>query len=446
MLTFSIIILSAILAVCIPLYPELTLSILKGELIIYIVLVLINILKTRRLTLFSTWIVAFVFIIWSDMTLTAYNYDNSTFATPIFFYLIGNACVLLGYVAYSRNSVKTINSNIVVTHPNYLLLFIIFSIVLYIYLQKDIILETLLFGRVLSDVKGAGSILVIITDGIGLLMPAVIAYYFVHVKRKSAIFAIVLALPMFIAQFIMATRFKLLFQLLPFLFITKIIKLKDITIKSTIVLLLCAGALSVTSSFMKENRNMSYLYYTADNSEYANDTYSDPYVALASNMSPEGIIHMAHLANRYFDNNPLMYGKETSFLLYFWVPRSIWENKPFPIDHWLIRKYENVADEHSTASGFLGELRADFGWFALIFAFFIGMIIKRCDNYVNYITSLKNTPFQITIATMLYPYFFFFVRSPITSTISISFAFLLYFIIKYCFCSTIRTKDDTTSN
>ena len=439
MLSIFIIILISLISTVIPLYPELTLSILKVNLVLYIILIFVDIATTKRITLFSTWIVSYIYIIWSDMVLTSYNYDNVIYSIPIFFYLIGNSCVLLGYTMNKKKTKKFSYTKQVVQHPNYLLLFIFLSVVVFLYLQLDTIKATMAHGRVLNSVKGSGNLLYSLVGGIGLVIPATIAYYFKFIKKKSIIYSIILVAPIFIFQFILSTRFKLLFQLLPFLFVSGVIKIKQLNIKSILVLCVCAILFSATSSFMKENRTAGYGNISQNDYIYTNDVSSDKFVELAKGMSPEGIINMAHLANRYFEVNDLKYGKEVSFLLYFWVPRSIWKNKPTPIDNWLIRKYEIVSDEHSSASGFLGELRADFGWFALIFAFGIGYIIMLCDNYIYNIMQHTPPPFQVTIATMLYPYFFFFVRSPITSTINLFFALLIYFIIVTFFCKKIKS-------
>ena len=158
----------------------------------------------------------------------------------------------------------------------------------------------------------------------------------------------------------------------------------------------------------------------------------DFYQTCAYNMSPEGIIYMAKKADEYFANNPLLYGRETAFLLYFWVPRSIWPDKPTQLGSWLIRKTENVSDEHSTSSGFMGELRADFGWFSLIFALFIGLLLNLCDQFIY---SFKNNENNIDyiIAAVLYCYFFFFVRSPITASMVLIGEFITFYIIKRVF-------------
>ena len=136
------------------------------------------------------------------MVLTSYNYDNVIYSIPIFFYLIGNSCVLLGYTMNKKKTKKFSYTKQVVQHPNYLLLFIFLSVVVFLYLQLDTIKATMAHGRVLNSVKGSGNLLYSLVGGIGLVIPATIAYYFKFIKKKSIIYSIILVAPIFIFQFI----------------------------------------------------------------------------------------------------------------------------------------------------------------------------------------------------------------------------------------------------
>ena len=427
-----LILISILLAVAIPFFPEYTYPILKAEVIIYVCIVIKDILNTRRFTLLHTWEIAFIFIIWSDMLLCAY--EDQTYTIPIFFYTLANSLVLIGYFAHRSNSRRDNTPPQTVSEYKWSLLFvIILCIILYLYYNYDKVLETLAFGRVLSKTLGSGTLMSTIIPALGMLLPAVIAYYFKHVVKGWVIFAILLALPIFIYQFIIATRFQLLFQVVPFFIILGFIKIKDIDVKSVTFILIFGIVLGWGSSYLKENRN-----YADNEAEYGQYTYTserqtDLLYNTAKELSPEGIIGMMGMADNYYKDHDLEYGKESAFMLYFWVPRSLWEEKPTPIDHWLIRKYEVVVEEHSTSLGFLGFLRADFGWIALLFALLWGIIIKRCDNYINSILNNQNPAFNYVFAASLYPYIFFAVRSPLTATQQLIFIYVIYVIFRYLF-------------
>ena len=139
---------------------------------------------------------------------------------------------------------------------------------------------------------------------------------------------------------------------------------------------------------------------------------------------------MTELANDYFSTHSLRYGRETSIILYFWVPRAIWPDKPTQLDHWLIREYnKRVPDGHSTASGFTGELRADFGMFSLFFVFVGGMLLRRGDAYVEQVF-LSSDNINKILAACFFPYVFFVVRSPLAATQTFIFELVIFFIIK----------------
>ena len=149
--------------------------------------------------------------------------------------------------------------------------------------------------------------------------------------------------------------------------------------------------------------------------------------------SNEGVVDMTSLMFDYFDNNDYLYGKSSLFITYFWVPRQLWPTKPTMIGHWLVRETRSgFGNAHSASFGFTGFLYTDFGMFSLIFIFFIGRALKYAENYKNIV--LKNKSYSMIIGAMLYPYIFFFVRSPITATMNfIGILFMYYFFKRLIF-------------
>lgn len=434
MLITLLIITSLLLALIIPFYPEFTYTILKIELILYVAILVKDIAVTRKFTLLHTWEVAFVFIIWSNMILSAADDHSHLYTNPIVFYLVANSIVLIAYFNYHPSKTITNKTIFISSGRNTeLLLFIAISLGLYLYFNYDKVVETLIFGRVLSKTLGSGSLLTTIIPALGMILPAIIAYYFKYIIKGNTIFAIILALPIFIYQFIIATRFQLLFQIFPFFIILGLIKIRKINFKSICFMVIFAIALGWGSSYLKENRNYASNDSVRGEYVYASEKRDDIFYSLADNLSSEGIIEMMSMADDYYKNHDLEYGKESAYMLYFWVPRSWWPEKPTPIDHWLIRKYEIVAEEHSTSVGFLGFLRADFGWFAILFALLWGIAIKQCDNYISRTLTTSTPSFSYVFAATLYPYIFFAVRSPQTATQQLIFIYFIYLIFKFIF-------------
>ena len=197
----------------------------------------------------------------------------------------------------------------------------------------------------------------------------------------------------------------------------------------------------VVSGLIKQIRNTSLVDYFNETHVRDSESNAPWLVNIAENMSPEGVVEMTVLSDDYFSKHEYHYGRESGFILYFWIPRFIWPSKPTQLDHWLIREYMVVSENHSSASGFTGELKADFGLFSLIFVFFIGYILKRLDDYVKMYLSYSDRSFNTVIASSIIPYVFFFVRSPLTSSYSFLFGIALFFFLRKVLCKNITSSD-----
>ena len=215
-------------------------------------------------------------------------------------------------------------------------------------------------------------------------------------------------------------------MILPWLILSGIINVGKQNIKNLVYVMAVAVFLSALSDFVKENRSLS-LSEMMNQQEYSSDKqYRDVFIGIADRMSPEGCVYMTRLAEDYYSTHSHEYGKEIGFMFYWVIPRAIWKDKPTPIDHWLIRKYENVPDQHSTASGFTGEIRADFGYWCLIVVFFWGWLLRYADAYVYNAFKDDSPRLEKLFASLIYPTVFFYVRSPLTATHSFMVEILIY--------------------
>nr|WP_302466385.1 hypothetical protein [Bacteroides intestinalis] len=355
-----------------------------------------------------------------------------------FFYLLmANNSVLLGYFCSGSKTTEKRRYKRVLTKNNTFIFLIVVCLFFYLYSSFAVVVKNLTSGRQVGDVLGASSLLGVMSTAMGLILPSLIAYYFRYVKQRSLWISFLLVLPIFVVQLLLATRFHLLFSMIPYLIIIGFIDLAKHSFKKNVIILLALLTLGGISSFLKNYRYKALLDISIEaEDEGQND--ENVTIRLAREMSPEGVVAMTQLANKYFDTHPLLYGKEISFILYFWVPRSIWPTKPTPIDHWLIRKYEKVPEGHSTASGFTGELRADFGIVSLFFVFFIGLLLKRGDVYIEDAFSSQYGSYEIVLAAILFPYVFFCIRSPLTATQSLIFELVLYKVFAMLYTKKIK--------
>jgi len=149
--------------------------------------------------------------------------------------------------------------------------------------------------------------------------------------------------------------------------------------------------------------------------------------------SIEGVIAANAKLVDYFETHDHMMGLSNSFILYFWVPRSVWPDKPQMLGYWFIRNYEDadIYDSgHSVSFSFAGDAYADFGFTGgLLFSLFLGFLLARFDQWVK--NKLADpTQYPLVLATLSYSFVFFFVRSPQTAAFNFLGILTVYFLIK----------------
>ena len=407
--------------------------ILEMQLVVYVVLIAVNYIQTKRFNLFQVWLAAFIFILHSEMLIIVDSNDTIGYLSPFFLFLMSNNLVLVGYGFVGNGKTKKRSVDIYQIYNKHRFAFLLVGLGVWFILGSIMdIQNNLLMGRQLEETVGSSDIFSVFTDAIGVILPALIAFMYRDEKGPKKWLHLVYVLPIFIVHIILATRFKLLFALVPYCIVIGAIDVVRPSKKMIISLLLVALVTSYISSFMKENRYKTMAELSNSNNYDEDDVPEDARwsVKLAAKMSPEGVIMMARYADVYFENHDLCYGKEIAHLFYRWVPRSLWKNKPMPIEHWLIRHYENVSEYHSTSSGYIGALRADFGWFSLLFAILIGVFLKKLDLYVSDVCRNRPNSIEIVVAAMIFAYVFFMVRSPITATYTFLYECVVYLIVK----------------
>lgn len=405
--------------------------------------------KTKSISLLFVWIMGFVFIILSEV-LTVNSFEGDSIS--ITFLLVANDVLLISYlIAGSKKGFWILQK---LPPPSKQQVYIInrkryiFSIVilygLYTYEGISAAVDNLLYGRQLVSTEGSGNVYGFMINAIPIILPSIIAYYVVYVKKKNFLYALLFVLPLFILLLLGATRYKLLFSVVPFCLTAGILQFKKLTIKSFSTIILFAGLLVFLSSWVKNTRNRTF----DERMEIFQDQKEDhEYSAISAKVlsygSPEGIVNMTHLANEYFSLNDLRYGECTGFLSYFWIPRSIWANKPTMLDHWLPLYYDpTLSEAYSSSSGFTGSLRADFGQeITICFMIIIGILMRRLDNELRKMNYGNTSNILSLFYVIFVPYVFFSVRSPITATFTLDAELIiLYVIYKFCCKKKILNK------
>lgn len=395
----------------------------------YIILIALDFFSSHRITLFQTWLGSFIFIIWSDMMIQSQNTSYNIYNESIVFLLLANNIFLIGYILYKpKQEIKKIENRV---FKNVKLIPFMLSIALAVYIvaMYKTVLDSLAEGRQTLELSSTQNLLNVIVTTFGLIIPVYSSFYYKFYSKRTY-YSLLFVLPVFAIQAVLGTRFKLLYMIIPYCVILNILDVRSMSKRKMIILGCLMVILVSVTNFIKEYRNMSIADALNISQLNENSTRDEGLLLkLAEKMSPEGIVRMTYLANDYFSNHELEYGKEIGQFVYFIIPRSIWKDKPSAIDYWLIRRYEVVEESHSTASGFTGEIRADFGMFCFIILLFWGMVLKKLDDYSRRIYSQTGPVYNKILVAMIYPYIFFFVRSPLTASNTFVFELLLYFLV-----------------
>jgi len=381
------------------------------------------------ISLFQTWQIAFVFIILSEALILQIHTPDMLQALK--FLLLSNNVIILGYFSVV-NAYRYRIKKILIPRSNESFPILFFVLVgLYFYFSLPSALDLFLLGRIgAADLDlSKGNVLVSsLIRSIGLILPSIIAFYYREIKpTKTILLPFLFSLPIFTLLLISGTRFPLLFSFGGFLIISFADRLKG-RIRLNLRYVLFVSVLFVSAKLMASFRSYGF----SDKTKYDIIQFSEERFTskLAAQMSPEGVIDMTSLMMNHFDNHSHTLGASISFLTYFWIPRSVWPEKPTMLGNWLIREYRSGFSEgHSSSFGFTGELYADFGYFSMFFIFFLGVLLKRGDEYLTVHLS-QSDGIQQVMAAMLFPYVFFFVRSPITSTITFLGTVVIYFFMK----------------
>ena len=356
-----------------------------GNIHFYILLaiLIIDFINNRRFSLLTFWIISFIYIILSDILLVNYSniYDSS-----VKYLLCANDLYIGGYLI-NRQKVKITDLPVYIFKDVITFRYIICFLYIFVLL--------FLFGRfyvpTLKYLFRSNIFLEGFLSSAALIISLLLGYYIVKIKNKSPITAVAIVSPVIYFLFLDGTRYRLLYAIVPFLIIIGYIPLAKMRLRSFLMICVIGVVAIYSSAYVKHNRRgrggndiENVEFFDINNHPYK--TYLS--VKVAQYGSPETIVEMTYLANRHFSTNPLKYGAQTAMILYFWVPRNIWPNKPTMIDSWLPKLYmRGVSDNFSSASGFTGELRADFGSFSLFILFYLGLLMKKADNYLQNIYS-----------------------------------------------------------
>ena len=132
-------------------------------------------------------------------------------------------------------------------------------------------------------------------------------------------------------------------------------------------------------------------------------------------LSNESVIYGTKILLEYGDIN--YYPRYTGYLLYFWIPRLVWHNKPGMLGYEFVRKYSSgFSVGHSASYGLAGEFYADFGYLG-IFVFGLILLCSFLTIGRSFLQSVKHFIPGIVFMAL---------RSPLTIALTMLPVLILY--------------------
>ncbi|WP_299006400.1 O-antigen polysaccharide polymerase Wzy [uncultured Tenacibaculum sp.] len=386
----------------------------------YIIIICLEVAQKKRITMLILFLSAFVYMVLSEGVLNEnYLYElwGRYYTTIGYSYLItSSTCVFLGckfYETYVKKTNKLSSKELkTIIHKKNTLLLILTTYSLFFFIIN---IENTIYGFTIGRASAFPF----------LISPFLYAVAFICVGLYNEVFSnkiytILMCLPIIITFIGTGTRFFLVY----IIFILYFKDLYFLNYKRIFKLFFLGFFLLSALNVMKLARSggLSNLNESKNTKEHNLTEY------LASKGSNEGLISNAAMITKYTTENDYTYGKSTSFLTIFWIPRDIWPNKPVQLDSWLIRKYMNVSEGFSSASSYGGEIYIDFGYsIGCILLLILGYNLSRIQNWIhnNYKTDLK----KLILSGFLYGWIFFGTRSIMTSTFMLIYMLIMSNVI-----------------
>lgn len=403
--------------------------------ILLIIDISLNYKRHHKISYLDIWNIGFVYMASSEMILLSEILALQAYGLTVVRYIfVANVLFNIGFriapllFNYRRRAkiykkrYKTMGSG-----TKSVMLFLLFLAVLYFATNISYSFFVFESGRntVLEDtVEGEINILAQIMRGISYFVAIAGAFYCrYYFNYKHLIYLFLIIFLCAAPQALFGTRYRLLFTLVApviVLFDRKKLSFKIITLG-----IVTLSVIIFISGFIRENRNSILI----SNAEIEKQGLIKQ---IASMGSAEGTIRRAEHLFRYVDTYGLHYGKESAFIIYFWVPRTFWPEKPTKIGHWLVNMYEyNLSRKFSAAYGFWGQLFIDFGYFSLAILFILGGVLRKLEMLKDW--HLDNRSQVSILYVALFPVVFFSVRSPQTAVINFLMVVLVYMLIIYSF-------------
>jgi oligosaccharide repeat unit polymerase len=398
-------------------------------LIILSIWIIYKFIKYRTINLIDIWIISFVYIIGGEylyiqyFSHVSYNYDLFLKSQVIF--IISFGFTLIGYsllLFLKKGDTKMLLDNLIEKNFTkqikkfYKIIYIIQFIIISILFSSVGIVAFLSNKRTgQMHIKSESDLIIGSLFILMIVFPVISIYINKYIKSALLrIIGIAGSLMSIIYVLSTGTRFYIgyMFSAIIFLYIDrfyKIRKTKFIFLSILIILMLS------TTLFMRDTRVIGVKNVNIFK------TFKD--ISAIDILPYEGIFNITNLIISNFDSNnlELMYGKENAFILYFWIPRVIWHNKPVMTGYWLVRQLTSnkYSQAMSFSGGFIFPAIVDFGVFwGTLFCVFYGILIGYFEILFQKYRFAKLNPMILIISLLIFTVAFM-MRSLQTSLINL---------------------------
>jgi len=387
---------------------------------------LLNQFKNNNfISAYSFWSLGFVFIIILDGIISKNEIINSVgniiyFKTGILF-LISQLIIIFFY----KNRIKKslINSEIIKVEitkkiRSFFVLIIFLLFIIFVASELPKAYESLFNSRfellLNSEQGGINSnkksvlftIFGFISSFSGYILPALM---FIILTKKTSNFKALLLASFFslIIWFVfisIGTRHNIVYSFLILVGSYSLLNVNKIKFKVSYILLIVVGF--ILSNTIVEARRHGLINYITGNK-------IEKYLRTEKNKAPttdKTVKYMSYVVD-YYENNDYRLGQSTSALLFFWVPRKFWNEKPPQFGFWFIREYlggqKGFGDKFSAPASYLGVPYSDFGILGIfIVSILIGYILFKVDIYFTKNKTIQSHKTIIIVSFCLASFFF----------------------------------------
>lgn len=187
-------------------------------------------------------------------------------------------------------------------------------------------------------------------DALGMLLPAAITFHLVRNNGARARVALTVCSPILVVQFAIGTRYPLLFAVAGMVItLTASSALRPGVLVRALVI---GAAVFIASSAMTQFRSAGL-----GNAEA---------LTVSTDRIAEGERTIENLGeiSAWFDHEGYRSGLSSLTVTFFFVPRTMWPDKPEALGYWFPRRYGTTgfSEGHSIAYSFAGDPYADFGY------------------------------------------------------------------------------------